>query len=128
MPPADVAEWLATHSEEIVHLVALKMFEHLDEAKGEVLKEHYENLDAFRGRLFTTWDPPSKRLDALIYGCTEIGNEVNCEYRTNSGKKSAILNITTRLHARAVLVSCEISHLLKGGFGDGAMACWRTLH
>lgn len=86
MPPADVAEWLATHSEEIVHLVALKMFEHLDEAKGEVLKEHYENLDAFRGRLFTTWDPPSKRLDALIYGCTEIGNEVNCEYRTNSGK------------------------------------------
>jgi hypothetical protein len=128
MSPAEIAEWLDTHSEDIEHLVALKMFEYLDEAKGEVLKDHYENLDAFRGRLFTTWESPLKRLDALIYGCTEISNEVNSEYRTGSGERSAKLNITTRLHARAVQVSCEISHLLKGGFADGAMARWRTLH
>lgn len=97
MSPAEIAEWLDTHSEDIEHLVALKMFEYLDEAKGEVLKDHYENLDAFRGRLFTTWEFPLKRLDALIYGCTEIGNEVNSEYRTGSGERSAKLNITTAL-------------------------------
>ncbi|MBW5894644.1 DUF5677 domain-containing protein [Pectobacterium aroidearum] len=125
---AEMAEWIDTHFEDIEYFVALKMFEYLDEAKGEVLKEHYENLDAFRKRLFATWESPLKRLDALIYGCTEISDEVNSEYRTNPGIRSARLNIATRLHARAVQVSCEISHLLKGGFADGAMARWRTLH
>ncbi|MBN5402357.1 DUF5677 domain-containing protein [Serratia sp. T13T92] len=128
MSPAEVTELIDTHSEDIEHFAALKMFEYLDEAKGEVLKEHYENLEAFRERLFTTWESPIKRLDALIYGCTEISDEVNSEYRTSPDIRSAKLNIATRLHARAVQVSCEISHLLKGGFADGAMARWRTLH
>ncbi|MCX2192005.1 hypothetical protein LD112_04255 [Pantoea agglomerans] len=38
MSPAEVAEWLDTHSEDIEHLVALKMFEYLDEAKGGGIK------------------------------------------------------------------------------------------
>ena len=128
MSSAGVTEWIDAHSEDIEHFFSLKMFEYLDEAKEEVLKEHYENLDAFRERLFTTWESPIKRLDALIYGCTEISDEVNSDYRTSPGIRSAKLNIATRLHARAVQVSCEISHLLKGGFADGAMARWRTLH
>lgn len=128
MSPAEAVEWLNTHSEEIEHIVALSMFERLDQAKEDVLKEHYENADAFRSRLFATWECPLKRLDALIYGCTEICHEVNSEYRCGPGERSAKLNIATRLHARAVQVSREISHLLHGGFADGAMARWRTLH
>lgn len=124
----DAAEWFDTHSEDIEYFVALKMFEYLDKVKGKVLKKRYGNLDAFRKRLFATWEPPIKRLDALIYGCTEISDEVNSEYRTNPSIRSEKLNIATRLHARAIQVSCEISHLLKGGFADGAMARWRTLH
>lgn len=41
---------------------------------------------------------------------------------------SAKLDIATRLHARAVQDSREISHLFHGVFADGAMAWWRTLH
>ncbi|HBZ1411365.1 TPA: hypothetical protein MJE55_26830 [Klebsiella pneumoniae] len=128
MSPAEAAEWLNTHSEEIEHIVALSMFERMDQAKEDVLKEHYENADAFRSGLFATWECPLKWLTALIYGCTEICHEVNSEYRCGTGERSAKLNIATRLHARAVQVSLEISHLLHGGFADGAMARWRTLH
>ncbi|WP_271518459.1 DUF5677 domain-containing protein [Bradyrhizobium sp. CCBAU 53380] len=38
------------------------------------------------------------------------------------------LDVLIRLHARACQIAEEIVCLLEGGFADGAMARWRTLH
>lgn len=38
------------------------------------------------------------------------------------------LNIATRLHARAIHIAKKISHFAEGGYADGAMARWRSLH
>lgn len=126
--PTQLTEWLEENASSIEEVFALNTFKHLDEDKSEMLKEHYQNIDAFKERLFLTWEHPLKRIDSLIYMCTEIVNEINKEYREGSGGKSSKLNISTRLHARTLQVSSEISSLLKGGFADGAMARWRTLH
>lgn len=128
LPPTQLAEWLEKNASSVEMVLALNFFEHLDEDKDDLLNEHYENINSFKNRLFSTWEGPLKRLDSLVYMCTEILNEINSEYRVDLSDNSSKLNISTRLHARALQVSSEISSLLKGGFADGAMARWRTLH
>jgi len=128
LPPAQLEEWLEENASSIEMVFALNIFNRLDEDKRDLLNEHYGNINAFKDRLFSTWEEPLRRLDSLIYMCTEIINEINHEYRVDLASKSSKLNVATRLHARALQVSSEISSLLKGGFADGAMARWRTLH
>ncbi|PBP84782.1 hypothetical protein CCL22_06465 [Pseudomonas syringae] len=107
---------------------ALQLFEILDKSKDKLLSDNLSDRAGFNKRLINTWEKPLNRLDSLIHMCTEILDEINKEYRLASGLKSAQLNISTRLHARSIQISCEIANLLKGGFADGAFARWRTLH
>jgi hypothetical protein len=39
-----------------------------------------------------------------------------------------LFDVLVRLHAKACLISQEITCLLKNGFADGAHARWRALH
>jgi hypothetical protein len=59
----------------------------------------------------------------------EYGANVNQELRDASGTDAQhLVEVLTRLHARACQVVDEILVLLTAGFADGAMARWRTLH
>jgi hypothetical protein len=58
----------------------------------------------------------------------EYGASVNQELRGSSVHSLHLLEVLTRLHARACQVVHEILVLLAAGFADGAMARWRTLH
>lgn len=100
----------------------------LDAQTNEYLKEEYKRLTLFQRRLFKTWKAPMLRLDAMLVCSLEISSEINEEYRCARGVNSEQLNVATRLHARAIHIAKEISHLLKGGYADGAMARWRSLH
>ncbi len=115
--PTQLKETLSAH-----------LFQTLDTEKDSLLSEHYEILDSFRQRLFKTWELPLKRLDSLLYICMEITDELrrgSGEHQTATTDK---FNLATRLHARCIQIGNEISHLLHGGYADGAFARWRTLH
>lgn len=124
-----IDRWLVENSDEIVDKFSNEIAQALDSKQRQFVEEIYSDLAEFHKRLFETWRAPITRLDSLIAMCMEIGSEINAEYR-NSGKypRSSRRNITLRLHSRAVWIANEVSCLLKGGYPDGAMARWRSLH
>jgi hypothetical protein len=86
-------------------------------------------LAAFRKRLQKRWDTGLKMLRMQLAIAREFGDGINRAVR-ESGETDTprTFEILTRLHARACQVADEILCLLEGGFADGAMARWRTLH
>lgn len=116
------------NSEKLNELFSHQLYHRLDSEKNELLFEHYRLLEDFRNRLFETWETPLKRLDSLIYICMEIVSELRGDQSNPLRTKTNKFNVATRLHARCVQVANEISHLLHGGYADGAFARWRTLH
>ena len=126
---ADIDRWLAENTDGIVDKFSGRLAQDLDSKQREFVEDIHAELAGFHKRLFETWHAPLTRLDSLIAMCMEIGSEINAEYRS-SGKHlpSSRRNITIRLHTRAVQIANEVSCLLKGGYADGAMARWRSLH
>lgn len=116
------------NSEELIHLFSRDLYLSLDAGKDELLSEHYGLLEGFRKRLFDTWKTPLKRLESLIYICMEIVTELRQNKADLPLIKNKKFNVATRLQARCVQIGNEISHLLHGGYADGAFARWRTLH
>lgn len=126
---ADIDRWLAENADEVIDKFSGQLAQDLDRNQQEFVEDIHSELAGFHERLFETWRAPLMRLDSLIAMCMEIGSEINAEYRS-SGKypPSSRRNITIRLHTRAVQIANEVSCLLKGGYSDGAMARWRSLH
>jgi hypothetical protein len=129
IPANDVAKVLGDIYPELVDDMALMLKDALEKDIDSYLKDQYEFISQFESRLFKSWRVPLMRLDSLITMCMEIGSEINDEYRkSRKPNKSVKLEVMTRLHSRAAQQSREICHLLKGGYADGAMARWRSLH
>lgn len=126
---ADIDRWLAGNADEMIGKFSDLLAQDLNSKQREFIEDIHSELAGFHKRLFETWHAPLTRLDSLIAMCMEIGSEINKEYRS-SGKHppSSRRNITIRLHTRAVQIAGEVSCLLKGGYADGAMARWRSLH
>jgi hypothetical protein len=59
----------------------------------------------------------------------ELGDNINRDLRSEpSGLGITLIDVITRLHARACQVAEEVIVLLETGFANGAMARWRTMH
>ena len=121
-------EHFKNNHERLEEIFSLQTYKILNSEKEDLLSEHYKLISEFRGRLFETWKTPLARLDSLLYMCMEIVGELRQKHTDSPQPKNNKLNICTRLHARCVQVGNEISHLLHGGYADGAFARWRTLH
>ena len=87
------------------------------------------DMEPFTQRLAQRWKRPVARLSMLLTIARELGESVNNEVRTPEfADRRHTVNVLTRLHARACQIALEIITLLRGGFADGAIARWRTLH
>ena len=108
---------------------------------AEQLKENLEKLwknesriqsheiKGFRNRLYNEWRVPIEKLKMLLAIAIENGASVNKTLRESPGKnKEALIEALTRSHARACQIANEVIHLIEGGFADGALARWRSLH
>lgn len=124
-----IDQWLADNADELIKMFSASLARDLDAKQREHVDLLHSDMSGFQGRLLETWRAPLVRLDSLIGMCREIGSEISVEYRS-SGKypRSSRRSMTTRLHARAVQIAHEVACLSKGGFADGAMARWRSLH
>ena len=86
-------------------------------------------IDGFRKRLEARWGSALELLRFLVTISRELGSESNVEMRVAANsKKSNLIEVVTRCHARACTLVEEVLCLLSAGFADGAMARWRTLH
>jgi hypothetical protein len=88
---------------------------------------HRKDIEAFRERLDQRWGTGIDGLRLLTTIAREFGG--NISHGINQPDATArTLDVLRRLHARGCQITEEIIALLSGGFADGAMARWRTLH
>lgn len=87
-------------------------------------------LSGFRKRLYDRWKMPLECLRMLLTISRELGDSINEGIRksTEATKNINLIDVVVRSHVRACQITDEIICLLEGGFADGAMARWRTLH
>lgn len=79
----------------------------------------------FRTRMEERWGNALGKLRMLLTISRELGSEC---IASNPGQNTLLRDVLVRLHVRACQVSAESINLMEGGFADGAMARWRTLH
>jgi hypothetical protein len=87
------------------------------------------DINAFRKRLEKRWGGGMEPLRMLVTIAREFAAGMNNGPGSASGgDRPQTFDVLIKLYVRACQVADEILCLLGGGFADGAMARWRTLH
>ncbi|WP_052310869.1 DUF5677 domain-containing protein [Paenibacillus sp. Aloe-11] len=95
----------------------------------EMLEEHRLFRTEFEARLQRRWSKPINLLETLIVISSEGGEACfNSCYEEAREENNIVFEVLVKIHARACQISYEILSLLRGGFADGALTRWRTLH
>jgi hypothetical protein len=84
--------------------------------------------EGFERRLEKRWGKAFNKLRILLSICREIGAEKYNAYEISEEPKSKKIEALLRLHIRSCQITSEVIALMEGGYADGAMARWRTLH
>lgn len=95
----------------------------------KMLKEHRHEDAGFRKRTYQRWKPGLDMLKMFVVMSHELGSAFNERCRSQAvADQNYKFEATVALHARALRVANEIYALLCGGYPDGALSRWRTLH
>jgi hypothetical protein len=116
--------------EKLTVAMSEKMLEDMKQRWPEESRTNRVTMTRFEQRLYERWEEPLELLRLLMTICVELGADLNEEI-TNSRKwrsRRRLFDVLRRSHARGCQIAHEIVALLEGGFADGAMARWRTLH
>jgi hypothetical protein len=109
--------------------VAALLFDSLKQIAPEMLRERHRVVAGFRRRHHARWRSGFDLIQMSCAICEEAGSDFNTEERPRAIETNdVVFDALMTLHARALLVANEILWLLRGGFADGALARWRTLH
>lgn len=107
------------------------------QASASVLKDLKKNwpeerahqefeAENFKANLEWRWGVGIERLRMMLALGLHVGERYHKGLR--KGKPSALRGTLSRLHARACQTTAEVIALLEGGYANGALARWRTLH
>lgn len=95
----------------------------------KMLEEHKLFRVEFEARLQRRWSKPLNLLETLLVISSESGeSSYNACLQKAKDEENIVFEVLVKIHARACQVAYEILCLLRGGFADGAMTRWRTLH
>lgn len=92
------------------------------------LRHESRQVRGFERRLDSRWGAAIERLLMTLIVCRELGELAAATYHGDDDAPEKLVDVLSRLHARACQVTEEIVCLLRSGLADGAMARWRTLH
>ncbi|TNC45272.1 hypothetical protein FHG66_20195 [Rubellimicrobium rubrum] len=83
----------------------------------------------FEKRNLIRWKPCFDHLEMMWFTAQELGEIHGTEIQAEGGEDdNEVVAALAHLFPRALLVTQEIICLLKGGYPDGALARWRSLH
>lgn len=109
--------------------LAEEMLQSLREAAPAALRKWLRERRAFERRTTRRWKHGLEALEFLCEIAHELGSTLNDKYRPEAvAGQDFRFEALTSLHVRALLITQEILCLLRGGFPDGALARWRSLH
>lgn len=105
------------------------VLEDLKRDSKRMLKDRKKEISRFESNLYKVWGKAFDLLQMFIVISLEAGEKYNYEFKTDSTEDdNYVLEVMTRLHARACQIASEILALIKSGHADGAHARWRSLH
>ena len=114
---------------ELVRDISPIILDTLRRHTAKMLRHERRDRKSFESMVMKTWKKPLDLLEMLMVICIDAGEEINSEWREGDpGDEGYVLEVLTRLHARACQVTSEILVLLRTGHADGAHARWRSLH
>lgn len=95
----------------------------------KVLPDMRKAAQEFEKRSFERWKPAFDHLEMMWAIAQELG-EANAKEFDHDADESTqvVMAAVSNIFPKALLVANEIICLLKGGFPDGALARWRSLH
>ena len=95
----------------------------------EILANNREDAISFEHRVFTRWKPAFDHIEMLWHVAKELGEAQGKDVqRRNDEDNNATMAALAHVFPKSLLVTQEIICLLKGGFPDGALTRWRSLH
>lgn len=114
---------------EIINKMTSPILSSLKKKASAMLKERRSEMKHFERRLNNDWKKPLDMFEMFLAMAFEAGDEFNSEFRKDEKESgNYVLEVLTRLHARACQIASEILVLIKSGYADGAHARWRSLH
>jgi len=95
----------------------------------ELAELRREPLSRFEERLLIHWRKPLTMFEAVLELSMQLGETYNRVHRRSAARRQDfVLEVLTRLHARALLTASEVLALLRTGHASAANARWRTMH
>jgi Family of unknown function (DUF5677) len=115
--------------QEQISTIANRTLKNLKKRWAKEFKAQELEIGDSRKRLFGRWAEAFQPLLMTLTISREIGANVRAKTTGKSHSHNRhVVEVVTRLHARACQVTDETIWLLRGGFSEGAFARWRTLH
>jgi hypothetical protein len=109
--------------------VAQSMLKDLKKKTPGMLRKRKESDAGFERRNYRRWKTPLDLLELLWGISEEVGAKFNqIERPAAVTAKDYQFEALVSLHARSLLIAREILCLLYGGYPDGALSRWRSLH
>jgi len=95
----------------------------------KILTDNRHDYAAFEARNLQRWKPSFDHLETMCLIARELGEMHGRSIKANNPEaNNNVMAALAQIFPRALLVLEEIMCLLKGGFPDGALARWRSLH
>ncbi len=99
------------------------------ETAAENLPNIRDGIKGFEERNFSRWKPAFDHLEMLWHVAQELGEAHGKDVQLrNDEDNDATMAALAHIFPKSLLVVKEIICLLKGGFPDGALTRWRSLH
>lgn len=115
--------------EVLVHQAGVIVAEGLGLRSSAIAHDREREVAPFVARLLERWGPALDLYSAGTVFAEQAGADFNDRYQDEARRSGNMVFFAVRLlHARACQVAWEVHRLLTGGFADGAMGRWRTLH
>lgn len=128
--PAEIEAAIADSVEPaMLDLLPKQVLERLLANAPAMLRERREEDQGFEERNFKRWQKAFDALETMAEIAGEVGEACDKEGRAQAlSENDYRFEALSQLFPRALLVTREIVHLLKGGFPDAALSRWRSLH
>src|SRR5690606_33748561 len=114
----------------ILDKAAIAVEADLRERLPSILDEVGHEEDGFLLRNRERWRPCLAELELMYLVCCEFGDALRAELAEEEpdGEVPYSFEALESLYTRALQSFKQIIWLVEGGFADGALAAWRTLH
>jgi hypothetical protein len=129
MTPEQLGEAASSIANDVMDRIADDMRKNLRRGAPATLRKTRRETAGFERRNLQRWRKPFNLIEMILEVAAEVGGKFNTEIRPLAvQEKDYLFEALTHLHARALLVASKCVCLMKGGFADGALSRWRTLH